>query len=83
MADQTSQRRCNLRPNGAYSWHVGLLSGASGLLPLRGQREAALRAKAQKLLGAVRAQGQVSIAEAPIERDASQDEVANWVYSRV
>lgn len=53
---------------------------------IRGQREAAAMAvvqKQKKLLGMVRAQGRVSIAEVSLELDESRDRVKNHVYDLV
>ena len=64
----------------------GPVAGAGAFLLLRGRREAALHAEARKerqLLGMVRAQGQVSIADVAIELDASRDQVKAWVYDLV
>ena len=62
------------------------LIGAGIFLFIRGQREAAAFARAEKerkLLGMVQAQGQVNIADVAIELDASRDQVKEWIYDLV
>lgn len=60
--------------------------GVGVFLLIRGQREAAEMAeveKEQKLLGMIRTQGQISIAEAAIELDVDRAQVENWIYDLV
>ena len=60
--------------------------GAGVFLLNRGRQEATLRARAAKerqLLGMVRTQGQVDIADLALELDASRDQVRAWIYDLV
>ncbi len=62
------------------------LVGAGVFLLVKGQREAVELAEVQKerrLLGLVRAQGQVEISDVALELDASRDQVKAWVYDLV
>ncbi len=62
------------------------LIGVGAFLLIRGQQEATAMAgvaKQKKLLGMVRAQGKVNIAEAALELDATRDELKNDVYDLV
>lgn len=70
---------------------IGAIIGAplvavGTFMVVRGQREAAAMAVAQqqkKLLGMVRAQGRVNVADAAIELDVSRDQVKEWIYDLV
>ncbi|HEC33265.1 MAG TPA: hypothetical protein ENI37_00930 [Chloroflexi bacterium] len=62
------------------------LVGAGAFMLIRGQREAAALAVVQqqkKLLGMIRAQGQINVAEAALELGVSRDQVKNWIYDLV
>ncbi len=66
---------------------IGLpIVGVGVFLFIRGQQEAKAMAVVQqqkKLLGMVRAQGRVNIADAALELDVSRDQVKEWVYDLV
>ncbi|HHS96742.1 MAG TPA: hypothetical protein ENK08_02415 [Chloroflexi bacterium] len=60
--------------------------GVGVFLLIRGQREAAAMAVVQqqkKLLGMIRAQGRVNIADAALELGVSRDQIKEWVYDLV
>lgn len=60
--------------------------GVGVFMLVKGQREAAEFAEVErerKLLGMVRAQGQVAIADAALEMDANRSQVKNWIYDLV
>ena len=62
------------------------LVGVGAFLLVKGQREAAEFAEVEKerrLLGMVRAQGQVSVSDVALELDASRDRVRDWIYDLV
>jgi hypothetical protein len=60
--------------------------GAGAYMFVRGQAEEAQMAEVQKqkqILNMVTTQGQISIAEAALELDASRDQIKAWVYDLV